>query len=362
MTVQVKPESIRLETTTVCQLKCPACDTAMGKTRERLGAGFLKLEDFKRVVDDNPWIFHIELSNWGELFLNPDLPKIMEYAYQKNVALTATNGANLNTVKESVLEDLVKYKFRHITCSIDGASQETYSLYRVGGNFDRVIENLRIINRYKSAYNSEFPLLTWQFIVFGHNEHEISAAREMARSMNIEFYPKLSWDENISPVKDEALVRQATKSGAASRSDYLDQYGEAYMQKDICKQLWRLPQINWDGKILGCCYNNWGDFGNAFDAETVGNGLNNDKISYARQMLLGQVDARADIPCTTCKYYKRMQETDNWLAPNDLNHLICPKREKFLSLLGRWGVWLVNRSKLAARMYVKYYSYQYNQL
>lgn len=26
------------------------------------------------------------------------------------------------------------------------------------------------------------------------------------------------------------------------------------------------PQINWDGKLLGCCLNFWGDFGgNAFE-------------------------------------------------------------------------------------------------
>ena len=35
--------------------------------------------------------------------------------------------------------------------------------------------------------------------------------------------------------------------------------------QEICHQLWDAPQINWDGKILGCCRNFWGDFGgNAF--------------------------------------------------------------------------------------------------
>ena len=49
----------------------------------------------------------IELSNWGEIFLNPDLPNILAYSYQKSVALTASNGVNLPTVKPEVLEAVV---------------------------------------------------------------------------------------------------------------------------------------------------------------------------------------------------------------------------------------------------------------
>jgi len=56
----------------------------------------------------------------------------------------------------------------HMTCSIDGASPETYRAYRVHGNFDAVIENIAKINRLKKAHQSNFPRLHWQFIVFGH--------------------------------------------------------------------------------------------------------------------------------------------------------------------------------------------------
>ena len=94
-------------------------------------------------MDDNPWVSEIELSNWGEIFLNPDIERIIEYAYRRNVALSAWNGANFNHVRDSVLEAMVRYKFRAITCSIDGASGDIYELYRRNGDFGRVIDNLR---------------------------------------------------------------------------------------------------------------------------------------------------------------------------------------------------------------------------
>lgn len=177
---KIKPTRIRLESTSLCQLRCPSCPTASGAIRPALGSGYLKLSNFQKLLDENPWISQIELSNYGEIFLNPELMGILEYAYRRNVVLTAGNGVNLNTVKTDVLEGLVKYQFRNLTCSIDGASNETYAMYRVRGNFNQVIEHIKQINYYKKQYRSKYPLLGWKFVVFGHNEHEIPTARKLA--------------------------------------------------------------------------------------------------------------------------------------------------------------------------------------
>ncbi len=353
----IKLRSIRLETATSCQLKCPSCETAQGKTHEKLGRGFLKLKDFEKIVDENPWVSTIELSNWGEIFLNPDLSDIIEYSYRKNVALTASNGVNLNTVKEKVLEDLVKYKFRHLACSIDGASSETYSIYRQGGNFEQVIQNIKKINHYKALYRSEFPILTWQFVIFGHNEHEIEAMQSMAKNLNMNIRLKLSWDEQFSPIKNEELIRKTIKLGAASRSEYVQKHGVDYLQKRICSQLWKHPQINWDGKILGCCYNYWGDFGNAFESG-LKDGLNNEKISYARLMLLGKVKEKDEIPCTTCGHYQKMQQHQKWLTIIDIESFPL-RRENLMHSLGRLGVWMTNSSRLISRIYLSVFGTSY---
>ena len=108
------PRSIRLEASTVCQLKCPSCPTTTGQAAEALGPGFLAFSDFKRVIDENPHISRIELSNWGEIFLNKELLEMMRYAHKRNVALYASNGANLNTVDDEVLAGIVKYKLRKL--------------------------------------------------------------------------------------------------------------------------------------------------------------------------------------------------------------------------------------------------------
>jgi MoaA/NifB/PqqE/SkfB family radical SAM enzyme len=275
-----------------------------------VGRGFLKYNDFKRLIDENPWIKEIELSNFGEIFLNPELLKIIKYAYDRDIILRADSGVNLNNVREDVLEGLVKYKFRSMNCSIDGASNETYKVYRVRGNFDTVIENIKKINLFKQQYQSEYPQLTWQFVVFGHNEHEIPLVKKLASELGMNIYLKLTWDDKFSPVRDQDYVRKLI--GVASREEYKLKYGVEYMQ-GICHQLWLEPQINWDGKVLGCCFTFWGDFGgNAFEDGLL-ESINSGKMNYARDMLLGKKAAREDIPCTTCIIYKHMKATGKWL-------------------------------------------------
>ena len=211
---QIRPTKIRLEASTYCQLRCPTCPTTTGETHAGIGGGFLKFEDFRTLLDGSPWLEEIELSNYGEMAvlwfdtggndlieadaqgarvreLQPmarqEFDFTVEHAHDRGVRLTARTGVNLNNATDAMLEAVVKYRFEHLRCSLDGASNETYRQYRIRGNFDRVIANIRKINGYKAEYGSDRPGLTWQFVVFGHNEHEIARAREMAEELGMEF-------------------------------------------------------------------------------------------------------------------------------------------------------------------------------
>jgi MoaA/NifB/PqqE/SkfB family radical SAM enzyme len=148
----IRPRRIRLEASSHCQLRCPSCPTTTGHIHPAIGSGFLKFDDFRRLVDSSPRLREVEISNYGEVFLNPELLRILQYAHQNDVVISIANGANLNHIAEEVIEGLVKYRVSAITCSIDGASQESYQKYRVRGDFTRVISNIERINFYKQQY------------------------------------------------------------------------------------------------------------------------------------------------------------------------------------------------------------------
>lgn len=133
------PDKIFIDASTICNLHCVLCPT--GKGKEGLTKGFLKFSKFKMLVDEvSPHIKFIFLSNWGEIFLNPEIFEIINYAQDKGMIAEADS--NLNYFNENMAKKLIKSKIGYLNISIDGASQKTYSAYRKGGSFNRVIHNL----------------------------------------------------------------------------------------------------------------------------------------------------------------------------------------------------------------------------
>lgn len=314
-----KPRSVRLDASTICQLKCACC--YMRQNSGTVGIGYLKYDDFTKFVKQNDYIKEIELSNSGEIFLNPDLLKIIEFAYKHDIALTAYNGVNLNNVSDEILEGLVKYKFRKLTCSIDGASQQTYSQYRIGGDFNAVISNIKKINNYKKQYNSIYPNLKYQFIIFGHNEHEINQAKELAKELNMDINFKFSWDNSFSPIQNQELVKSQIGQTSLSAEEYLSKEKKGYLRQ-ICVKMWTQPQINWDGRLLGCCTLFRDDFGvNVFDIG-LEKALKSAKFYYAKQMLMNKVPPKNDIPCSTCGYYTNMKTTNSFVEESEILEFI----------------------------------------
>ena len=282
-----------------------------------MGSGYLRLNDFKKLIESTPGIKRVFFENRGELFLNPEFAGIMRFARGKNIEMYCDSGVNLNAVSEDVLEEMVRCGFRSLLVSIDGTSPETYSIYRVGGDFDRVIGNVKKINRYKKKYNTIYPVLTWQFIVFGHNEHELPAARKAAESLNMTFSPKMSWDSEFSPVMDKAFVMKETGWPAVTREEYARVTGKEYV-RSVCYALWTAPRVNWDGKILGCCWNSWGEFGGNAFTDGYSECVNGRGIGDARAMLTGKSPFLEGLPCSTCELYEKIRKSGKYLRRGEI--------------------------------------------
>lgn len=273
--------------------------------KNTIGKGYLSHVNFCKLLEEN--IRHIEFDNFGELFCNPDLSAIMKTAYENKVMLSCAGGVNLNNVTDLVLEDLVRYRFQYLNVSIDGASQETYGQYRNGGNFAEVIDHLITINKYKKMYKTPYPKLQWQFIVFGHNEHEILEARQMAEMFGMRFYPKMNWNSSYSPIRDPLLVRKYTGWDVMTREEVLEKTGVSYV-RSTCYQLWDNPRLSWDLSVTGCCWNIW----ERFDEHT---------LAYAKEDLTNTGSGRINIPqppCRECGIYQNIRETKTYITKSEL--------------------------------------------
>ncbi len=85
-----------------------------------------------------------------------------------------------------------------------------------------------------------------------------------------------------------------------------------------CELLWKEPQINWDGMLLGCCCNCWKNYGvNVFEVG-LEKALSVELFTDTKKMLMGQIPERKDSPCSSCWNYKRMLRKKDYIKKEDI--------------------------------------------
>jgi len=283
-----------------------------------MGWGRLKFNDFHRLIDENPEIKSVFFDCFGEVFLNKDILPMLEYGHERDISFYFSS-ANFNHVSDAILEALVKCSVEKVVVAIDGITPESYAVYRKRGDLNRILNNVHKLNSYKKKYRSEFPRLEMLWVVFGHNQHEISQARELAEDLGMGFKPKMQWDSSYSPITDPEKLKIDLGWEHTSREDYRAGTGKHVMQR-VCHQLWQSPKINWNGTVLGCCWTQKGFGGNAFE-DGFEAAINNEKIVYARRMLAGEAPARNDIPCTECSMYRRRLANRDYLTREEVKNV-----------------------------------------
>ena len=260
----------------------------------------------------------------ARMFLNPALAEIARAAFERGVVLHADNGTNLNFAREDALEALVEIRFRSLSVPIDGATPETYARYRVKGDLTASSAN-RPHQPAQTRIPTGFPILNWQFIVFGHNEEEIETARRMATARGMSFRLKLSWDDDVSPIRNRELVQIALGQPHVTRSEYYEANGVEYT-RGICHQLWKTPVINWDGRLTGCCRNFWGDFGVDVFEEGLDAALSTERFRHAQAMLDGTSRTARRRPLHHLRSLPDASARRGWLtrrgsaAPHNIGH------------------------------------------
>lgn len=270
------PYILKIESTNVCNQRCPFC---LDRDRSKIdedgrGFGKMHLDCFKRIVDIMaPTTLRLNLYGSGEPVLYPDIYEMIRYAADRNVGVTIS--ANLSVFKPENAEKLVLSGLEHLIVSCHGASPETYEKYNVGGDFHRTQENLRAICDAKKRLGRRLPFVDWQFLRFRHNQHEIPKARAMAKEIGVNairfINPNIPPEhkEQWRPLRDDELadanrgegrvdaspgVHIATEHQAIARGEKVAVEGQRpKADVNTCSWPYRSIFFNWDGGILPCC-------------------------------------------------------------------------------------------------------------
>ena len=203
---------------------------------------------------------------------------------------------------------------------MDGSSQESYSSYRANGDFNRVIENIKKLNNVRKYYiHNKLPVLSWAYVILPGTDsiQEIRRAKEMAAELGMTISFKRDWCGYIPKNADE-IEKETGLVFAGADVKNLSLSSRNFMRKTLCLELWFMPQINWNGELLGCCTNWRKGFGvNVFD-KGLRAALNSETVRQTKKMLMGGGGVCQDSPCLLCPFYHRMKNADDFISKKDI--------------------------------------------
>jgi radical SAM protein with 4Fe4S-binding SPASM domain len=290
-----KPFVLMVEPTNLCNLKCPLCPSGNGEMTR--GRGILEMGHFEKVLKEQAdHLLLLMLWNQGEPFINKNLTDMIRLATSLNVpTLTSTNVHYIKT--KEMAQDIVDSGLSEIIVSLDGVTAESYVQYRVGGNFDRVLEGIRLLVQAKKDLGATHPVIHLQFIIMKHNEHEIEDARSLSRQLGVD---RLSLKTAQVYTEEEASTFLPTDE-SLSRYDYAAKKLSTKTKiTNTCRHLWYSTVINWDGAVSPCCFDkdvHYG-LGHAGNGESFDEVWTGKKYTQFRNAILKD---RASVPiCNNC--------------------------------------------------------------
>jgi MoaA/NifB/PqqE/SkfB family radical SAM enzyme len=240
------PYRYNIDPINVCNLRCPLCPTGLGTLqRER---GRMSFEAYQKIIDQiAPYACILDLYNWGEPFLHPQIFDMIHYADRHDIFVRLSS--NLNHFDRGMAERTVTSGLHALIVSLDGATEETYQKYRRGGKLSRVVKNVEMLMETKKQTESRLPYVTLRMLINRYNEQEIEDVRQMAADLGVKLFTigTLFVDARDKEQADEWLPQN-------ERFSYYDYSSERLQNVWHCADLWEAMVINWDGGISPCCW------------------------------------------------------------------------------------------------------------
>lgn len=248
---------LSVEASSKCNMSCIIC--SLGDSLK--SGGLMGIEVFGKALEAISEIKTMDFGYTGETLLNSNLPKMLKSTREVNPEAyihIITNGMLLD---KATAKSFVENRLGHVVFSIDAAIENSYKNIRKGGDFNRVISNIRMLNELKEKEKSQFPRLASIYTTSGINIHELPAFVEMAARLKINDISVNNVEAYTPGMRDKTLYlnrrfRQAfayiglAKEKAKRHMITIRFAGYTPKNPKSCKYI--DPLINWEGDVIPC--------------------------------------------------------------------------------------------------------------
>ena len=265
------PIILQVEVTSKCNLSCSMCNIHYN-AKSGITIDETLLERTFEFAKTATTVFPFGL---GEPLLHPKITGIIRTykSFGASVGII-TNGMLLS---EDISRELITTGLEALVISIDAADASLFAKIRKGGDLQRILENIKTINKLKKIFNVQNPSLAFNVVARASNFHQLPQIIELAEKFNIlsvTIIP-IAIHSHIPGIQDQALKgtiprwrgiletceRKASAAGINITQDSMYYVmngtvpGELYDKTIPCPEPFRFIGIRSNGDVFPCC--NW---------------------------------------------------------------------------------------------------------
>lgn len=169
--IKQPPLTLEINPSKNCDLRCPFCEAHRSI---QTGKKELPYREYKMLIENarSLGISQVRVLGRGEPFVRKDMLKIMRYIKKNKLyGFVCTNGFSLDKKR---IKRLVKCGWDRIEISLHGSSSETHDkLVNKEGVFNKILENIRLINGFKTKYEVTKPFIGISTVLIKLNYKDI---------------------------------------------------------------------------------------------------------------------------------------------------------------------------------------------
>lgn len=286
------PIYMGIETTGLCNLRCIMCPHGQEIYRSRK-RGHMSFELFRKIIDEaKAFVDDVDLFGGGEPLLNPYIFDMIAYAKAAGIKTRLHTNATLLDSERS--RALLESGIDFLSISFEGYSKEFYERIRVNAVYEETLENIRCFLELKSRMGYRKPYSVLQVIkpVSGAPSADIQIGLDRLRKLAL----------SLGGLNEFRVIPMHNYGGKVASLVQTQR-----LRYSPCTFPWYALFVLWDGTIVPCCVDWWGEYalGNISDT-TLKQAWNGAKIQHLRMSLAGGEYMRIPL-CKDCDRLWRSQ-------------------------------------------------------
>lgn len=224
------PLQVVFELTYRCNLKCHFCYQrrqvdqlgvrASDKVRE------LSTDEIKHIVHRTP-LWSLIVFSGGEPLLRKDALEIISYATQKRRCHIVTNGTYITT---EMAEALVDVGVMSLGISLDGDQQLHDAIRGVPGTFEKALQAVRSIQRFRTEKRRKWPLVNIKTTISYSNIDRLQRIVAIAEEVHADF---CTFQMMNNSIHISGLATNDDLSSYAAKPDPFENFDLAALERQL---------------------------------------------------------------------------------------------------------------------------------